>query len=314
MDIKTKKEFLIRSLESEAVTTAVGGSLNINPTIWERRLRDYQRQNLVFAELAELQDFRGPGAELKVTIDEAPDAANDLVETTDVSIEEFATRQVTHDPTEYGAAYQLTKKEARRSFFDIADRMVNKLGYATAIKKDKLAADVLYDAATETVYAGLADDRAAMVTAETALDLKALLKARRAINKNLYVPRYFVGTWDQEADMLNITGIQSAADFGGSEAIRRGVVGQVFGVVLIAADSADASAEDGKVSRGLMLGTTKTGEKCFGYGVKSDLAIETQYHARGRYWDIVADEEYDFVAYHPKAIVVVESFNTMYSS
>ena len=117
-----KRQFLKRAIDNaNAFYTGQSEAQAVNPNIWDMRLREFEEANLVFTPQTEQFDFRGVGTDYKVTIDEAPSAATELTETVDVAISSFSTRNVTFDPTEYGAAYQLTRKEAVRAFFNVAD-------------------------------------------------------------------------------------------------------------------------------------------------------------------------------------------------
>jgi hypothetical protein len=62
------------------------------------------------------------------------------------------------------------------------------------------------------------------------------------------------------------------------------------------------------VAYAVCLGRTRSGEKAFGYAIKRDPMIEQEYHARGRYWDIVAHEEYDFKVLHDGAIEKIGTY------
>ena len=308
MDIKNKKDFLIRSLDStNATSTTVGDSLNINPTLWEDGLRDYQERMTVLTPFAEQQDFTQPGSELLVTIDEEPDTANSVDEFDEPNVSKIDTRQVSHEPSEVAARYQLTKKQARRGFFDAVQNIIKKLGHKLALAKDSAAATELYTNATATDYAGGHSARVDL-TEDDGLSVKTILKSRAKMQAQQYIPSVLFVTHAQEGQLLNEPGIQRANEFGGTEAIREGYVGTVFGINIVRSDSVEI-VDDGAVSRAILLGVTQTGESAFGYGYKSTPVIEREYHAAGRYWDIVADEDYDMVAYHPKAIRVIESHN-----
>lgn len=308
MDVRKAKSFLLRSLDTtNAVTTTVGDNLNINPTIWERQLREFQRENLVVTPFALYQDFTQPGSELTVTIDENPGASAELTETVDVPISSISTRQVTHNPTEHGKAYQVTKKEARRGFFNLIENVVMKLSFATALEKEENAIETLYDGAGKTFYAGGKADRSSLTSSDV-MTLKDILVSRAYMKRKLYSPNVLFVTPEVEGQILDLPGVQRANEFGDTSAIRQGFLGNLFGVNIVMSDNLEV-VENGTVSRNILLGTTRNGEPAFGHGVKSLVAIERQYWARGRYWDVVADEDYDFLMYHPDACVVMECHN-----
>ena len=307
MDVQDKKMYLKRSLDTNnAFLSTSAEGIKVNPKIWDRRLRDYQRELLVVTPLAESFDFRMPGRDLTVTIDEKPDAAVDLTETADIDIVPFKTRQVTFVPDERGSAYQLTRKEAVRAFFDVAERMVNKLAHATALRKDNLAVAELYENASLTIRPN--DKAEGALAAGDTMDLTSILKARAHMHRKLYRPAYLLVAWGQEKSILALSNVYKANEFGTRDGISRGVIGNLFGIQVIASDSIpEDSSGEVATAKAIMLGNTRTGERALGYAIKRDLLIETEYHARGRRWDIVAHEEYDFKVLHEDAVILIET-------
>jgi len=300
------REFIKQSLDStNAFFSTQTEAVAVNPNIWDRRLREYEEKVLAVTPLAEAYDFRGDGVDYKVTIDDAPSAAAELTETTDVSISAFSTRNVTFTPTEYGAAYQLTRKEAVRAFFNVAERMVKKLGYSMAQKKDALGYSCLVDNAGNSV---LVNDKSATtdLASTDTLDYESITEAIKKNEEDLYTDnRYLLINHAQKQQLLNLGTINKANEFGTRDAIQRGVVGELFGLQVIACHSVTTTSN---VAKAIVLGVSQTGEAAFGYAIKRDPMIEREYHALGRYWDIVGHEEYDFKALHPNAICTIATY------
>ncbi len=300
-----KRELIKRSLDTEnAFISSDAEATAVNPEIWDRQLMEYQEKNLVVAPQAEQFDFRNAGSDYTVTIDEAPSAASELTETTDISISSFATRQKTFTPSEYGAAYQLTRKEAVRAFFNVAERMTRKLGYKLAVKKDNIAVDTIYNGAGNTILANGKTATSDLTDTDT-LNYELITKGIKNIETDVYTPTKLIISYTQKQQLLNLGTINKANEFGTRDAIQRGLVGELFGLQIIASHSI---VPESSVAKAIMLGETQTGEQAFGMATKRDPIIEREYHARGRYWDIVAHEEYDFKVLHSDAIELLATY------
>jgi HK97 family phage major capsid protein len=300
-----KREFIKRALDtSNAFLSSGAEATAVNPNIWDYRLREFEEANLIVAPLAEQFDFRGAGVDYTVTIDEAPSAAGALVETTDITISSFTTRNLTFTPTEYGCGYQLTRKEAVRAFFNVADRMVRKLGYSLALKKDTLAVTELYTATTNAVLVNGKSATTDLASTDT-LNYAAITAAIKNIEEDLYKPKLLIINHTQKQQLLNISTINKANEFGTRDAIQKGMVGELFGLAVYVTTQIPTASN---VAKAVVLGTSGSGEAAFGYAIKRDPIIEKQYFARGRYWDIVAHEEYDFAVLHEKAIATIASY------
>lgn len=300
-----KRDFIKRSLDtSNAFISTDSEAVAVNPNIWDYRLRDYEEKQLVFTPQTEQFDFRNAGVDYQVTIDEAPSAASALVETTDVTISAFTTRNVTFTPTEYGAAYQITRKEAVRAFFNVAERMVKKLGYSLAQKKDALAVSTAQDGATSTVIVNSVSVLTDLASTDT-LNYASITEGARKIEALYYTPADLFVNFYGKQQLLDLTTVHKANEFGTRDAIEKGLVGELFGLRIFVSHSIPVADS---VSKAIILGRSKTGEKAVGYAIKRDPIIERQYWARGRYWDIVAHEEYDFQVLHPNAICTIAHY------
>jgi hypothetical protein len=307
-----KKEFIKRTVQIESNALIYNSGANadaaeINPNIWDMRLREFEEKNLVVTPLAEQFDFRGAGVDFRVTIDDRPSAAAALTETTDVAVSAFTTRYVTFTPAEWGVSYQLSRNEAVRAFFNVAERMVRKLGYSLAEKKDSLAVTELQTYAGNTV---IANSKAALTDLASTdnITLTDLSTSMYNVRKNFYKPKYLLINAYQEQKLRVSTGtitLSDAGQFGTREMIERGFVGRLFGLDVVVSDNIAVSSN---VSKAIVLGVSQTGEGALGYAIKRDPIIEREYHARGRYWDIVAHEEYDFVLLHPNAVCLLATY------
>ncbi len=308
-----KKEFIKRTVAMDTTNAFIynGGAqaeaAAVNPNMWDTQLREFEEKALVVTPLAEQFDFRGAGVDLKVTVDDRPSAAGALTETVDVTVSAFTTRNVTFTPTEQGASYQLSRSEAVRAFFDVAARMTRKLGYSLAERKDTLAITELQTYASNTVIVNAKSNITDLASTDL-LNLADLSTAMYNVRKNFYKPRYLLINAYQEHKLRTQTGtitLADAAQFGTRDMIERGFVGRLFGLDVYVSDTLAVSSN---VSKAVVLGESHTGEQALAYAIKRDPIIEREYHARGRYWDIVAHEEYDFVLIHPDAVCLIATY------
>jgi hypothetical protein len=105
----------------------------------------------------------------------------------------------------------------------------------------------------------------------------------------------------------NLITLADASQFGTRQILDTGVIGQVFGMKVYVSDNVTIATTN--LSKAVVMGVSRTGERPFGYAIKRDPIIEREYHARGRYWDIVAHEEYDFATLHPDAICLIHCYS-----
>lgn len=302
----SKKEYIKRALSTTNgfIMSESSEAQAVNPNIWDFRLREYEEANLIFTPQCEVFDFRGAGTDYKVTIDETPSAAAALVETTDVTISAFSTRNVTFDPTEYGAAYQITRKESVRAFFNVAERMVKKLGYSMALKKDSLGVSTAISGTGNSVIVNGVSATTDLASTDT-LNYAAITKACREIENDYYTPMKLFTNHYGKQQILDISTVNKANEFGTRDAVAKGFVGELFGLQIFVTTQIPVTSN---VTKTLVLGESGTGEQAVGYAIKRDPIIEREYHALGRYWDIVGHEEYAFKVIHPNAICTIAHY------
>jgi N4-gp56 family major capsid protein len=304
------REFLKRSLDtSNGFISSDSEATKVNPQIWERILRDYEEQKLVLTPLATPFDFRGAGSTYTVTVDEAPSAAAETAETTDVSISSVSFRQVTFNPVEQSKAFQVTRAQMARGFFNAMENFSKKLGYAMAMRKDNLCRDEIYDnAGNEVIVNGVS--AASDIASSDTLNYDAILEALKDNEEDLYFNhKYLVVSPQQKQQLLALGTINKANEFGTRSAIQSGVIGELFGVqVVMASNITTATAGSATYGRAIVLSESASGEQAVGYAIKRDAMIETEYHARGRYWDIVGHEEYDFKMLHDDAACLILTY------
>jgi N4-gp56 family major capsid protein len=301
-----KREFIKRALDtSNAFISTDSEAIKVNPNVWEMKLRDYEEKNLIVTPLAEVFDFRGVGRDYTVTVDVAPSAAAALVETTNISISSISNAQVTFTPTEYGTAFQVTRKEMARSLFNVMDNFTKKLGYSMAQKKDALAVAAMYAGAGNSVIVNSVSATSDLASTDT-MTLASITEAIKLNEEDLFTmnKKLLVG-YAQKQQLLDLGALRDASQFGSREAIAGGVVGNLYGLDVVVSHSITTTSN---VAKAIVLAETGTGEQALGYAIKRDPIIETEYHALGRYWDIVGHEEYNFQVIHANAICTIATY------
>lgn len=303
----SNESFIKRAFDSygaNAFITSESEAVAVNPKIWDTKLVDYETKNLVYTLYgAQEYDFRKPGRDLTVTIDGAPTAANDLVETNAISIQAMSNRQVTFTPTERGEGFEVSLSEMEDAFFPVMENMTKKVAYALAQKKDSVGvAKAIAGATTNFVADNVASSA---IASSNTLKLSDFTRAVRALKNLLYTPSVAFICPSQEEQILNITQVQKANEFGTRSAIENGLIGQLFGVKIYVTHSITVASNKAKM---IVQGVTGSGEKAVGYAVKRDATIEVEQYKQLRKYTVFGHERYDFQVMHPGAIVCVESY------
>jgi hypothetical protein len=297
------RRFLARAIDANAFVSSDAYATVVNPAIWDTNLRDYQEKMIVYTNHVTTFDFRQPGRDYTVTIDAAPTAAALVAETDAVTIQPITNRQVTFTPTERGTAMQTTRKELVRAFFPVMENMTKKLAYSLAMLKDSTGIAVAVEGATTKLVAN--DVAITDIASTDTLGLEDFTRANRVIKNYYYKPVKAFICNSQEEQVLNITQIQKANEFGTRSAIDDGLVGQLFGIKIYVTDSVLSTGNTAKM---LVQGESKTGEQAVGYAIKRDAMIERDYDPFFRKESLIAHEEYDFQVLHPDAIVTIQSY------
>ena len=303
----SRKNFIKRAYDSfdgNAFITSDAYATAVNPKVWDAQVRDYQEKILVYAKTGVQEfDFRKPGRDYTVTIDAAPTSAAQLVETDHVSIQPLTNRQVTFTPVEYGTGFEVSKSELEDAFFSVMDNMTKKVGYAMGLKKDSLGVAAAQAGAT-TAYV-VNDVTASDIASSDTLGLSDFTRAVRAIKNLYYFPSEAYINPSQEEQILNISQVQKANEFGNRDAIENGLIGQLFGVKIYVTHGIPVASNRAKM---LVQGTTGSGEKAVGIAVKRDATIDLEEHKTLRKYTVFGTERYNFQVLHPDAIVTVESY------
>ena len=298
------REFISKAYDSDAFTTANTSPGYINPELWNKEVLVHLKEALVVAPLAKQYNdlLDQPGDTLNITISSEPAAAAAVAESASVSITDYVKTTVIFSPTEYGAAYQLTNKEKSRSFIALMQDMTSQLGYQLALKKDDLCVALLQDSAGNSIVAnGVAST--AIASSDT-IDYDDIVNGKKEIMKDKLFPKYLIVGAEQYADLLKLTAFRDAAQFG-DQIAKNGFIGRVSGLDVFWSTQIEVS---GSKSKALVLGVDASGVSSFGIAQKRNPYLETEYHARERYTDIVAVEEYEVKLLRADGICSIETY------
>lgn len=301
-------EFIKNSIGYDSSAFGLQGNTSatyVNPDIWNRTLLDHEKANLVIMQFARQYNdlLNAPGETLNVTIDAEPTSASALTESVIVPIDTLTFTQVTFTPTEYGAAYQVTDKEARRSFVDLMSNITKKLGYRLALKKDSLATALLQASAGNVLTANGVVSSA--IASSDTIDTDDIINAKKLLKADKYTPKALIVAIEQEASLMKLSDYKAAYAFGGRDVILNGQLGHAVGVDIYSTTQIAPSTNKAKA---IMLGVNGNGEESFGICNKALPTIRTQRWERDRVTDFVAVEEYDIKVLHSNGICTIESY------
>jgi len=300
------EEIISRAIDSNGFMTSASSASYINPEVWNKEILRFQESQLVVTKLGKTYKdlMANPGDTLNITVDAEPTEAGALTESTDVSITALTFSQVQFTPTEYGKAYQLHDKERRRTFMDLMQNVTMKLGYALALKKEKLVISTLLAGAGNSVVAN--DVASSAIASSDTIDEDDILNARAEIKKDKYTPTDLIISVGQERALLGLSLFNNADKYGARDAVLGGFIGEAFGLKVYWSDLISPTSH---VTKALVLGKSMGGEPAFGIAQIAMPRLESERQALGRYTSIVAVEDYDVKVLHANAICTIETYD-----
>jgi N4-gp56 family major capsid protein len=303
----SRMELIQHAIDTNVFKSTDTSAGYINPAYWNRQVLHNVESALVITQAAKVYDdlLGTDGTTLNITVGVEPTAASALVETTAVTIDAFTYTQVQFSPTEYGAAYQITDKESRRSFFSLMGDVTQKLGYRLARKREAFAENLLRTGAGTAIVANNVFSSA--IVSSDALDYVDVVNARTKIKVNKFSTEgalLFVHPY-QAGSLLKDTQFSNAYQYGGREAVLNGAIGRIAGCTVIEADEiVNATSK----SKAILVGRHRDGTPAFGIARKCLPRIETDRRAVDRVTDVVASEEWDMKILYAGAICTIESY------
>lgn len=305
--VMNAKTIVSNALDGNAFLSTTASAGFINPIYWNRELLQHVEETVIVQSFAKVYDdiLNQDGASFYVTIGVEPAQAEALVETTDVPISAYTKTQVTFTPTEYGAAYQLTDKEARRAFFNVAQDMTKELGYRLALRRETFARDLIRNGAGSNIVANGVD--ASAIASSDSLTYDLIVNAASAIRKNKLIPRVLFISPMQKAQLAKNGAFRDASQYGGRETVLGGVLDKIYGIQIV--ECTTFTPASGTDSKAVLMGYDAQGRPAFGIGRKALPRVGVQRWERGRYTDLVAVEEWDMKVLRANGLVSIQTYD-----
>ncbi len=284
-----QKEFVQRAYDANAFTTATATAGYVNPEIWEKELLVHVKSKLVMANLGKNYDMRGGdnGDVLHVTVGVEPTEAAAVAESADVAVQAYTKTTIAFTPSEKGTAYQMTNKEKDRTFISLMQDMVEQLGYALSKKVDTDIVTLVTASAGNAVTVNSVAYTA--LAASDTLNYNTVVLGKVAVMNDKLFPKYLVVNPTQYGQLLSDSQFKEFDKFGEPVA-KTGFIGMIAGLEVFVTNQIPIASS---ASKALILGEDDMGVSSFGIAVKRDPYIETEYHALGRFTDVVAVMDYD---------------------
>lgn len=299
------KELVMNAIGSNGFQSTATAAGYINPEVWNREVLRFVEDAYVVTPFAKVyNDILGaPGDTLNVTVNSAPAAAAAVLESNDVTIAAYSVTQVVFTPTEYAFAYQLSDKEARRAFYDVASDMARKIGYALAVARDTESISVLQGGAGNAINSN------GVVTSDIAssdtLDWDDIVSAKVEIMKDKLIPRVLIVSPGQLGQLMKTAAFRDASQFGGRETILGGELKTIGGLTVV---YSTLIAPSSNKTKAIMLGYDLGGESPFGICYKAMPTVRSERHELGRYTDFVGVEEWDIAVLRANGICTLQSY------
>lgn len=299
------KELVMNAIGSNGFQSTATAAGYVNPEIWNREVLRHVEDTYVVTPYAKVyNDILGaPGDTLNVTVNSAPAAAVAVLESNDVTIAAYSVTQVVFTPTEYAFAYQLSDKEARRAFYDVASDMSRKIGYALAVARDTESISVLQGGAGNAITANSVIS--SNITTSDTLDWDDIVSAKVEIMKDKLVPKVLIVSPGQLGQLMKTQAFRDASQFGGRETILGGTLKMIGGLEVVYSTLVTASNNKTKA---VMLGMDISGESPFGICYKALPTVRAERHELGRYTDFVGVEEWDIAVLRANGICTIETY------
>lgn len=314
IDTKKGREAIsnsIQGFQTEGFTTGSPGASDINPEIWDEELQRYAEQSTSISGRAKEYTtiLNSPGSSHRVNLDEAPTAATQLTEGTPTPISELFYSSVVFEPDEYGKAYQITRKQMRRSFFDLMPNAVEKIGYSLAINREQVAIDLAISEAGANVFGGFQSD-AISLTDSDVLSIKELARATRIMRENLHSAISVDVTPKQFEDLVTNEKLLQV-NFSGSDQTLRGYrTGTLLGLEVTENTflPTDYLNDDSDVQVAVVLGVTQpAGNEPLGISWKATPEIRMDDFVTDRFAVVGGEEEWDMKVLRPAGIITIQT-------
>jgi len=298
------EQLVLRAVDSDAFDSGETAAGYLNPQVWSRRIEDYAKANLIVAPLGiqNTELLSKPGLQVNIAIGAALSAAA-LTETDSIDIEKPVYTQVVVTPTEYGGAFQITRKEMDRAFINLLEEKAADAGYALAKVKDETIITTISGDANDTVRVNSKTGVSALASTDV-FDTDTIANAIKTMRANDWNPKYLIVHPLQEGSLLKNSQFVNASTYGSNSVVMNGEIGQylglkVFSTSLISTAAGDAGAT---VYQALLLGP-----RAFVIASKRRPTIDSKYEPLDRAFTVAFVEDWGLETLNTKQIVNIQS-------
>lgn len=224
------EQLVLRAIDTDVFDSGETAAGYLNPQIWNRKIEDFAKANLVLAPLGVQNEelLSKPGFQLNIATGVAITAAA-LTETDSIDIQKPDFGQVTVTPTEYGGAFQITRKEMDRAFVNLVNEKSADAGYALAkVKDDTIMAALVANTDISTVYVNSAVSTTLAST--DVFDTDAIADAITALRTDNWPALYLLIHPHQEGALIKNSNFIDASKYGGREVVMNGEIGKYLGL------------------------------------------------------------------------------------
>jgi len=301
------EKLLLRAFPTNTFDSAEAAAGYLNPQIWNRKIEEFAQANLVIAPLGIQNDelFNKPGTQLNIAVDAAI-VAEALTETTSIPVSSLSYTQVTVTPTEYGGAFQITRKEIDRAFNNLLDEKAASAGYALAKIKDSTIYAALVSGTGSTIYPN-------SVTVDTDLASTDIMSTDliadgiNALRLNDREARYLVVHPYQENELLKTSDFIDASKYGGREVVMNGEIGKYLGLRVFSTTQA-TTAGVGITSSDTGYNALILGPRSFVIARKRAPTIDTKYEPLDRAFTVAYVEDWAASVLNANEIVTMVTY------
>jgi N4-gp56 family major capsid protein len=283
------EQLVLRAIDSAVFDSGETAAGYLNPQIWSRAIEDFAKANLVVAPLGvqntELLDK--PGYILNIAKGAAITAAA-LTETDSITIAKPTWTQATVTPTEYGGAFQITRKEMDRAFANLIEEKAADAGYALALVKDQTIYAALVTGKGDTTYVN-AKTVATDVASTDLFDTDSIANAISTMKGRNFMPKYLLIHPHCEGALMKSSQFVNAATYGGREAVFNGEIGKYLGVKIMSTSVATTTASTVTIYNSLLLGP-----RAFVVAQKRRPTIDSKYEPVDRAFTVAYVEDWGY--------------------
>lgn len=297
--------YVDQAIDSAATDTTSAAA--IIPEVWGARVLEYMKEYIVFAGLPGVMNRELVGTPGDIL--HLPKWDQDLTvtaataENADASVQEITTTDKTFTPTEYTAAVQVTQKVMSRSLASVMDEAANRLAFAAALGLERAIVTELEATVNLSTNTGQLLDKTGSQFSED-----FLAEARRIFRTNA-LSSVALGRLVAIVHPLHMQVLEKSSQFtdasiyGGREVLLNGEIGRYLGMRILVSNEIRQGGADIDSDSTNDYDCWVLGPDAFRVAVKRDPYLEVEYHALGRYWDVVIAHEYDVEEYRIEHIV-----------